>query len=130
MMHPASCRISSVKFRGVKEGKGGKEEGRRRKIEKMLRGESKVTLKLFNFRYHRNCFRDFSTNLQVNAEKNTCGQTSSDKAPFNYILKIILNKKSKTWNTNGLLDAFWNKGSTKSNSTRLVNTSCLIENID
>ena len=32
MMCSASFRISSVKFRGAREGKGGKKEGRRRKI--------------------------------------------------------------------------------------------------
>ena len=68
--------------------------------------------------------------MQINAAKNTCDQTRFDKAPFNYILKIILNKLSKKWNTNELLDIFRNKGSTESNTTRLVNTSCLIENID
>ena len=127
---PASCRLSAIKFRRVREAKGGQEEGRWRKIEKMLREETKVTLKLSNFRHHRNYFRDFSTKLQINAAKNTCDQTHSDKGPFNYILKTILNTKIKIWNTNELLDACWNKGSTESNSTRLVNISCLIENID
>ena len=65
--------------------------------------------------------------MQINAAKKTCDQTSSDKALFNYILKIILSNKSKTWNTNELLDAFRNKDSTESNSTGLKNTSCLIE---
>ena len=55
--------------------------------------------------------------------------TSSHKAPFNYILKIILNKESKIWNTNKLLDAYWNTGGTESISTRLLNMSCLIENL-
>ena len=31
--------------------------------------------------------------------------TSSDNSPFNYILKITLNKESKIWYTNELLDA-------------------------
>ena len=55
--------------------------------------------------------------------------TSSHKAPFNYILKIILNKESKIWNTNKLLDAYWNTGGTESIGTRLLNMSCLIENL-
>ena len=42
------------------EGKGEKrkKEGRGRKAEKMLRGETKsnIELKLSNFRYHRNCY--------------------------------------------------------------------------
>ena len=114
---------------GGEERKGGREEQEDRKTAK--RGnKSNIELKLSNFRYHRNCFQDFSTKLQINAAKSTCHQTSSDKAPFHYILKIILNKKRKIWNTNELLDPFWNKDSTESNSTRLVNTSCLIENID
>ena len=114
---------------GGEERKGGREEQEDRKTAK--RGnKSNIELKLSNFRYHRNCFQDFSTKLQINEAKSTCHQTSSDKAPFHYILKIILNKKRKIWNTNELLDPFWNKDSTESNSTRLVNTSCLIENID
>ena len=38
------CRISAVKVMGVREGKGRKESGKRRKTEKMLRLETKVTL--------------------------------------------------------------------------------------
>ena len=114
---------------GGEERKGGREEQEDRKTDK--RGnKSNIELKLSNFRYHRNCFQDFRNKLQINEAKSTCHQTSSDKAPFHYILKIILNKKRKIWNTNELLDPFWNKDSTESNSTRLVNTSCLIENID
>ena len=44
MICQASCRISAVKVIGVREGKNGKEERRRRKTEKMLRRETKVTL--------------------------------------------------------------------------------------
>ena len=57
------------------------------------------------------------------------GHTSSDKAPFNYILKSISNKENKIWNTNELLDACWNTGGTESISTRLLNMSCLIEDL-
>ena len=57
--------------------------------------------------------------LQINAAKNTYNQTSSDKAPFNYILKSIL-KEEKIWNTNELLDAYRNKDGTESNSTHPV----------
>ena len=129
--HP-SCRISTKKFGGVRGGEekiGGREEQEDRKTAKSG-SKSNIELKLSNFRDNRNCFQDFSTKLQINAEKSTCHQTSSDKAPFHYILKIVLNKKRKIWNTNELLDPFWNKGSTESNGTRLVNTSCLIQNID
>ena len=62
--------------------------------------------------------------------KSTYDYTSSDNAPFNYILKSILNKENKIWNTNESIDANRNTGGTESISTRLVNTSCLIENID
>ena len=44
MICQPSCKISAVKVRGVREGKRGKEEGRRRKTEKMLNWETKVTL--------------------------------------------------------------------------------------
>ena len=67
----SSCRISTEKVRGVREGKGGQEEGKSRKGRKGGReeqedgknaktgNESNINLKLSNFRYHRNCFRDF-----------------------------------------------------------------------
>ena len=123
--------ISSKSQRSEREEerKGGREEKEDRKNAKPG-NKSNIKLRLSNFRYHRNYFLDFSNKLQINAAKSTWGQTNSDKAPFNYILKVILNKKSKIWNTNELLDAFRNKGSTELNSTRLANTSCLIENID
>ena len=44
MICQPSCKISAVNVRGVREGKRGKEEGRRRKTEKMLNRETKVTL--------------------------------------------------------------------------------------
>ena len=119
----------SQRSEGGEESKGGREDKEDWKNAK-TGNKSNIKLKLSNFRYHINYFLDFSNKLQINAAKSTCDQTSSVKAPFSYILKIILNKKSKIWNTNELLDAFRNKGSTESNSTRLVNTSCLIENID
>ena len=87
------CRISAVKVRGVREGKGGKKEGKRRKTEKNAKtgNRSNFNLKLSNLRYHRNCFRDFSSKLQINAAKSTCDQTSSDKAPVTAkLLKEIL----------------------------------------
>ena len=63
MICQPSCKISAVKFRRVREGKGGKEERRKGgegRQKKKIKGETKVTLKLFNFRYHRNCFQNFS----------------------------------------------------------------------
>ena len=108
---------------------GGREEKEDRKNAK--RGnKSNIELELSNFRCHRNCYRDFVNKLQINTAKSTCDHTISDKAPFNYILQSILNKENKMWNTNELLDANWNMGRTESFSTRLGNTSCLIENID
>ena len=103
----------------MREGKGRREEKEDRKNAK-TGNKSNVKLKLSNLRYHRNCFRDFRNKLQINAAKRACDQTSSDKAPFNYILKIILNKKSKIWNTNELLDAFRNKGSKQYTSCKHV----------
>ena len=81
----------------MREAKRAKEEGRTRKTEKNAKtgNKSNIKLKLSNFRYHINYFLDFSNKLQINAAKSTCDHASSDKAPFNYILKIILNKKSK-----------------------------------
>ena len=127
----------SQRSEGGEESKGGREDKEDWKNAK-TGNKSNIKLKLSNFRYHINYFLDFSNKLQINAAKSTWDQTNSDKAPFNYILKIILNKKSKIQNTNELLDAFRNKGSTEqivhivyTNSTNsLVNTSCLIENID
>ena len=114
-----SCRISAVKVRGGKGSKGGREATEDRKNAK-TGNKSNIKLKLSNLRYHRNCFRDFRNKLEINAAKRTCDQTSSDKAPFNYILKIILNKKSKIWNTNELLDTFRNKGSKQYTSCKHV----------
>ena len=73
----------------------------------MLRGETKanIELELSNFRDRRNCYRDFVNELQINTAKSTHDHTSSEKAPFNYILKSILNKENKLWTTNELLDA-------------------------
>ena len=123
IQHKMTCQpsytISPVTVRGVREGKGGgrREEGGGRREEKRKGREgrqkknaetgnkSNINLKVFNFRYHRNYFRDFSNKLQINAAKSISDQISSDKAPFNYILKIMLNKKSKIRNTNELLDA-------------------------
>ena len=123
IQHKMTCQpsytISPVTVRGVREGKGGgrREEGGGRRAEKRKGREgrqkknaetgnkSNINLKVFNFRYHRNYFRDFSNKLQINAAKSISDQISSDKAPFNYILKIMLNKKSKIRNTNELLDA-------------------------
>ena len=84
----------SQKSEGADGRKGGREEKKDRKNAK-TGNKSNIKLKLFNFRYHRNYFLDFSNKLQINAAKSTYDQTSSDKAPFNYVLKIILNKKSK-----------------------------------
>ena len=84
--------------------------------------KSNTELELSNFRYHRNCYQEFVNKLQINTAKSTYDH--------NYILKIILNKKNKIWKTKELLDTNWNTGGTESISTRLVNTFCLIENID
>ena len=51
--------------RGGGRGEGGKEDRRNAK-----RGnKSIIELKLYNFRYHRNCFRDFNNKMQINAAK-------------------------------------------------------------
>ena len=114
---------------GVEEEERGWEEKEDRKNAK--RGnKSNIGLELSSFRYHRNCYWDFVNKLQINAAKSAYDFTSSDNAPFNYILKSILNKENKIWNTNELIDANWNMGTTESISTRIVNTSCLIENFD
>ena len=44
MICQPSYRTSAVKVRGVREGKGEKEEGGREETEKKLRRETKVTL--------------------------------------------------------------------------------------
>ena len=70
--------------------KGGMEEKEGRKKKNAKTGnKSNIKLKLSNFRYHRNYFRDISNRLQINAAKSTYDQESSNKASFNYILKII-----------------------------------------
>ena len=112
IIYQPSCRISLVKVRTMREGKGGREEKEDKKMQKQ-ETKSNIKLQLSNFRYHRNCFRDFRNKMGINAAKSTYNQTGSDKAPFNFILRIILNKKSRIWNTNELLDAFRNMGCTE-----------------
>ena len=99
-------------MKGRREGRGGtKGKGGERRQKNVKRGsKSNIDLKLSNFRLHRNCYRDFTNKLQINAAKNTYNQASSDKPPFNYILKIILEVENKSWNTNVLLDVYQNKG--------------------
>ena len=74
MICQPSCRISAVKIRGVREGNGGKEGGREEKEDRKKNAKrgnkSSIELELSNFRYHRNCFRDFSNKLQINPAKN------------------------------------------------------------
>ena len=70
------------KIQGSEGREGRKEGGEEKEDIKNSKKETKLTLKSSNFRYHRNCFQDFSTKLQINAAKNTCDQTSSDKAPL------------------------------------------------
>ena len=69
------------KIQGSEGREGRKEGGEEKEDIKNSKKETKLTLKLSNFRYHRNCFRDFSTKLQINAAKNKCDQTISDKHP-------------------------------------------------
>ena len=75
---------------------GGGRKGRRERIKAEKNGikgnKSNIELKLSNFRHHRNYYGDFLNKLHLNAAKSTHNQTSSDKAPFNYVLKSILNE--------------------------------------
>ena len=85
--------------KGGREGKEGRKNAKRGNT-------SNIELKLSNFRFYRNCYRGFVNKLQINAAKNRCDQTSFDKAPFNYILRSILDEENKIWNTNELLGAY------------------------
>ena len=71
---PTILQDLSSKSQGSEEGKEGKEEGKRRKTEKNAKTENKsnINLKISNFRYHRNCFPDFSNKLRINVAKSTC----------------------------------------------------------
>ena len=119
--HSLEVEREGVGEREEQEGGGTKEKREERGEKKGIVGErreknvkrgskSNIDLKLSNFRYHRNCYRNFTNKLQINAAKNTYNQTSSDKAPFNYILHIILKEENKIWNTKKLLDVYRNKG--------------------
>ena len=70
------------KIQGSEGREGRKEGGEEKEDIKNSKKEAKLTLKSSNFRYHRNCFQDFSTNLQINTAKNKCDQTSFEKAPL------------------------------------------------
>ena len=64
----------------MEEEERGWEEKEDRKNAK--RGnKSNIGLELSNFRYYRNCDRDFVNKLHINATKSTYDHTSSDKAP-------------------------------------------------
>ena len=54
------------------ERRKGGEERQKKKKNAETGNKSNINLKLSNFRYHRNCFRDFSSKLQTNAAKSTC----------------------------------------------------------
>ena len=67
-------------MKGVGGRKGGREEKEDRKNAK--RGnKSNIGLELSNFRYYRNCDRDFVNKLHINTTKSTYDHTSSDKTP-------------------------------------------------
>ena len=69
----------------MREGKG-----------KLKTGNKSNNVKLSNFKYHRNCFQDFSNKLQINAAKSTCDWTSSDKALVTAkLVKEVLSVLSK-----------------------------------
>ena len=109
---PTILQDLSSKSQSDEEGEGRK-GGKGRQKNAKAGNKNNIKLQLSNFRYHRNCFRDFRNRMRINAAKSTYNQTGSDKAPFNFILRIILNKKSRIWNTNELLDAFRNMGCTE-----------------
>ena len=50
----------------------GREEKKDWKKNAKTANKSNINLKLSNFRYHRNCFRNFSSKLQINAAERTC----------------------------------------------------------
>ena len=97
-------------MKGRREERGERKGmvGERRQKNGKTGSKSYIDLKLSNFGYHRNYYRDLTNMLQINAAKNTYSKTSSDKVPLNYILKITLKEENKIWNTNELLDVFQN----------------------
>ena len=48
-------------------------------------------------RYHKKCYADFVNDRNIKAAKNSLDQTSSDKEPFNYILKSLRKEEYKIW---------------------------------
>ena len=71
---PTILQDLSSKNQGSEGGewrKGRREGGEGRQKKNAKRGnKSSIELELSNFRYHRNCFRDFSNKLQINPAKN------------------------------------------------------------
>ena len=57
---------------------------------------------------------------RIQSAKNQFDQVSSDKDPFNYLLRSIRNEDEKVWTSKELMDAYRNKGGNETNSTRLV----------
>ena len=103
--------------------KGGREGGRERQGETETEREDlrkDFKLSKINFRYHKNCYTDFASKYQIKAAKNQYDLTSTDKTPFNYVLRSIRNEEDRIWNSCELLDAYIEKGGTKSNVTRFL----------
>ena len=68
-------------------------------------------------RYHKKCYVDFANERNQGCK----GQTSSDKEPFNYILKNLRNEEDKIWTSTELLEAYRLKVSSETNSTLFIN---------
>ena len=71
-------------------------------------------------RYHKNCYTGFISERNLKAAQNQYDNTSTDKIPFNYILRSIRNEQDKVWNSSELLEEYRNKGGTETNSTCFV----------
>ena len=71
--------------------------------------------------YHKKCYVDFVNERNIKAAKNSLDQTSSDKDPFNYILKSLRNEEDKIWISTELLEAYRLKGGSETNSTCFIN---------
>ena len=72
-------------------------------------------------RYHKKCYVDFVNERNIKAAKNSLDQTSSNKEPFNYILKSFRNEEDKIGTSTELLEAYRSEGDSETNSTCFIN---------
>ena len=71
-------------------------------------------------RYHKNCYSDFVSERSIKAAHNKYDQISSDKEPFNFVIRSIRNEPERIWNATELHNAYTKRGGTDSRVARIT----------